>query len=531
MRGGDDSVYCRHGNVLCVQRRSVSPLPFSPKEKKGKPQTVTPILPNSQGPKTSRALSEKRKRPKSKKTPSETKVTPSQPSERMEQSHLVFSGTVPGPQDPVGNIQPMGTGLPSTVSDEGVAKTTPCLEGPRGDKDSEGNKPPADMEPQHTPVADLSWIGVDYQLPLKTVAEIQALLLSKDELDQESDEEVLEAVAKLDEDPDDSNSASSDDILERYDNTLPLTERQLIKYLRKVCDVLFCRITDDHWEKHEEAAVHYVNLKAEVERYFNKNISHRDDKLVDFFMNTIDKSTQAISDLYKGIQAITDLLKEIKEAAKDDHITAVKSLQESATNQDKNLREWAQSSEKLAWSMRSRLSEVERSQANLQVSMLSLMQNTHDMKSMMTEMYQAFKGQPPSAPSSSQTTTLALTDIPANVEGENIETVTEEPTTEVPVTEEPVVNQPIPEEGPSHTEGETANITFEGSSNHNPLTQLNNPDSNHKFKEEKEKKLQQEEAEKIGLDPKKVITQKSREVFKKAQADELKDLNLQRNEK
>ncbi|GJS58915.1 hypothetical protein Tco_0653699 [Tanacetum coccineum] len=350
MRGGDDSV------------RSVSPLTFSPKKKKGKPQSVTQTLPNSQGPETSGALSEKRKRPKSKKTPTETKVTRPQPSERMEQSHLVSSGTVPGPQDPVGNIQPMGMRLPSTVSDEGVAKTTPCPEGPRGDKDSEGNKPPTDMEPQHTPVADLSGTGVDYQvdetqstrlryksltknkgetssevepdlpkLPLKTVAEIQALLLSEDELDQESDEEVLEAVAELDEDPDDSNSASSDDILERYDNILPLTERQLIKYLRKVCDVLFYRITDDHWEKHEEAAVYYVNLKAEIERYFNKNISHRDDKLVDSSMNTIDKSTQAINDLYKGIQAITDLLKEIKEVAKDDHIVNEKIFETTNT--------------------------------------------------------------------------------------------------------------------------------------------------------------------------------------------------------
>nr|GEW67768.1 hypothetical protein [Tanacetum cinerariifolium] len=128
-------------------RRSVSPLPFSQKKKRRKPQTETPTLPNSQGPLTSVALSEKRKRPKSKKTPTKTKVTPPQPSKRMEQSHLVSSGIVPGPQDLVGNIQPMGTGLPSMVSSKGVAKTTPCPEGPRGDKDSEGNKRPADMEP------------------------------------------------------------------------------------------------------------------------------------------------------------------------------------------------------------------------------------------------------------------------------------------------------------------------------------------------------------------------------------------------
>nr|GFA26611.1 hypothetical protein [Tanacetum cinerariifolium] len=100
-----------------------------------------------------------------------------------------------------------------------------------------------------------------------------------------------------------------------------------------------------------------------------------------------------------------------------------------------------------------------------------------DMKSMRTQMYHAFKGQPPSAPSSSQTITLALTDILANVEGENIKTATEDPTTKVPVTEEPVVNQPIPKEGPSHTEGETTNIIFKGSSKSQPLTQLNNPHS------------------------------------------------------
>ncbi|GJZ52769.1 hypothetical protein Tco_0607654 [Tanacetum coccineum] len=55
---------------------------------------------------------------------------------------------------------------------------------------------------------------------------------------------------------------------------------------------------------------------------------------------------------------------------------------------------------------------------------------------MMTKIYQAFKGQSSLAPSSSVTPTLALTNIPANVEGENAtNTATEEP--------------------PSHTERET----------------------------------------------------------------------------
>ncbi|GKB98337.1 hypothetical protein Tco_0984474 [Tanacetum coccineum] len=64
--------------------------------------------------------------------------------------------------------------------------------------------------------------------------------------------------------------------------------------------------------------------------------------------------------------------------------------------------------------------------------MSSLKEDTHSIKTMMTEMYEVFKGQSPG----SITPTLALTHIPVNVEGENAaNTATEEP--------------------PSHTEGET----------------------------------------------------------------------------
>ncbi|GJY01466.1 hypothetical protein Tco_0359618 [Tanacetum coccineum] len=58
---------------------------------------------------------------------------------------------------------------------------------------------------------------------------------------------------------------------------------------------------------------------------------------------------------------------------------------------------------------------------------------------MMTKMYAAFQGQPSSAPSGSVTPTLALTDIQANIKGENANTT---------ATEEP----------PSHTKGETEQL-------------------------------------------------------------------------
>ncbi|GJR68841.1 hypothetical protein Tco_0014906 [Tanacetum coccineum] len=55
-----------------------------------------------------------------------------------------------------GNVQSTDKGLPSTVSDGGTVKTTLLPKGPHGDKDSEGFKPPADMKPLTTPIADLS---------------------------------------------------------------------------------------------------------------------------------------------------------------------------------------------------------------------------------------------------------------------------------------------------------------------------------------------------------------------------------------
>nr|GEU50771.1 hypothetical protein [Tanacetum cinerariifolium] len=57
------------------QRDSASPLPLASKPKKGKSQTVTSTLPKSQGPEASGALSKKSKKPKSKKTPAETKAS------------------------------------------------------------------------------------------------------------------------------------------------------------------------------------------------------------------------------------------------------------------------------------------------------------------------------------------------------------------------------------------------------------------------------------------------------------------------
>ncbi|GKB39522.1 hypothetical protein Tco_0884464 [Tanacetum coccineum] len=201
------------------------------------------------------------------------------------------------PQDSGGNKQPLDGDTTSTTPNEGTAKTMPHPEGSLGDKDSRGNIPPTNMEPIHTPIADLSWTGGKYRvdetqstrlryqsltknkgktssevepdtepLKLQTYADIKAFLLFDDELDKESDEEeVLVTRDDIDEDPPDdkevrtpstkqdqpepsdvqqSASDSSSPDLKKFDNILPLTERQLIKYLRKMPRVLFNRITE-----------------------------------------------------------------------------------------------------------------------------------------------------------------------------------------------------------------------------------------------------------------------------------------------
>ncbi|GKC67263.1 hypothetical protein Tco_1099861, partial [Tanacetum coccineum] len=211
-----------------------------------------------------------------------------------------------------------------------TAKTTPRPEGSLGDKDSGENIPPADMEQIHTLVANPSGTSAKYHvdetqstrlryqsltknkgktsskvnpdtepLKLQTYADIQAFMLSGDELDKDNDEEeVLAARDDMDEDPQDdkevrtpspkqyqpepshvqeSTSDSSSPDLKKFDNILPLTERQLIKY--------------------------------------------QTDKLVEASMSSLDKSSTTISDLYKGLNVIIELLKDISNAVKDDPAT------------------------------------------------------------------------------------------------------------------------------------------------------------------------------------------------------------------
>ncbi|GKA62827.1 hypothetical protein Tco_0762346 [Tanacetum coccineum] len=177
-----------------------------------------------------------------------------------------------------GKSQTVASTLPkditSTTFNKGATKTTPRPEGSLGDKDLEGNIPPANMEPIHTPVAGPSGIGDKYQ----------AFLLSKDKLEKESDEEeVLAPREYMDED------IQAD---EEVRTPSPKQDQPEPSY-------------------------------ASIDQYYDENITHRDqnNKLVEASLSSIDSSSTTISDLYKGLDVITQLLKDINNVIKDDPAT------------------------------------------------------------------------------------------------------------------------------------------------------------------------------------------------------------------
>ncbi|GKE41813.1 hypothetical protein Tco_1469097 [Tanacetum coccineum] len=404
-------------------------------------------------------------------------------------------GTNTDPKDSGGNVQPTDKGLPSMVSNEGTVTTMPLPEGPLGDKDLEGNKTPADMELINPTIVDLSGIGAKYQVDEtqstrlryrsltknkgKTYVDIQAFMLSDDELDKESDEEeVLAARDAINEDPQDD-------------------------------------------KEHEEAAVSYVDLKASIDQYYDENIANRDqtDKLVEASMSSLDKNSTTINDLYKGLDVITQLLKDINTAGFGFSVllSAVKSLRDYAFKQEEASTAWMKS------------------------------KDTSEIKFMMTEIYAAFRGQPSSAPSSSGTSTLALTDIQANVEGENANTTaTEEPPSHTEAT--PKIDKgkgiaTVSDDDPSKKLikpssivrpdlDEPVRVKFMINGKIVYLTEQEIQDywdKEEQIKKAKEEaklltmtkpeviKVVQEEAKKIGLDPKAIKGAKAGKVFKKAQ--------------
>ncbi|GKC83450.1 hypothetical protein Tco_1139167, partial [Tanacetum coccineum] len=289
------------------------------KEKKVKSHTVTPTLPKSQGHEASGALSKKRQNPKSKKTPIETQVTlPIGLMEGSEQSYLVSSSNILDPQDLERNIQLAGTGLPSTSLDKGIHKSQPFPENTTNDpKDSGNNAQPVDKDclPRLLMKTSSEVESDSETLQLTTFADVQALLLSDDEMVQESDEDDHESSHAQEQSDESDFNSSCPVVLKKYDNILPLTERQLVKCLQKLSRAIYDRISADYWDKHEEAAASYADLKASVEDYYDENVDHKDQtaKLVKETMKTLDNICKASIDeraiLLKALNRVSETLK------------------------------------------------------------------------------------------------------------------------------------------------------------------------------------------------------------------------------
>nr|GEY62777.1 hypothetical protein [Tanacetum cinerariifolium] len=101
-------------------------------------------------------------------------------------------------------------------------------------------------------------------------------------------------------------------VLKKYDNILPLTKRQLVKYLQKLSQALYDRITMDYCNKHEEDDASYADLGYSIEGYYDENVDHRDQT------NKLVKETiKIINNISKdGINERAKLLKTLNRVSK-----------------------------------------------------------------------------------------------------------------------------------------------------------------------------------------------------------------------
>ncbi|GJT56196.1 hypothetical protein Tco_0991250 [Tanacetum coccineum] len=153
-------------------------------------------------------------------------------------------------------------------------------------------------------------------------------------------------------------------------------------------------------------------------------------------MSYLDKSSNAISDLYKGLNIITKLLKEINNDVKDDLVVnkkisvATKTFTTISTNITEVL------SLVKGFDLSNLQSTVRDLQAHVLKQEVEFTSWTKSSPNMAWNLGSRLIGQSSSTPSSSVTPTLTLTHIPTNVEGDNeTNTTTEDPS--------------------SHTKGET----------------------------------------------------------------------------
>ncbi|GKA20038.1 hypothetical protein Tco_0699953 [Tanacetum coccineum] len=179
---------------------------------------------------------------------------------------------------------------------------------------------------------------------------------------------------------------------------------------------------------------------------------------------TLNKKVLEVHEAYTGISNnITELLS----LAKTFDFSCLKSLVETMKAdldaKIDHLATWAKYSTPMAWNVGSRLIKIEHTQALMKADLSSLKSDTLEIKSMMREIYQAFKGQSSTPSSSMPQTTLAITEGPANVGGNvsQANTDTKEPPshTKGGITSQPESSQVPQREGKGITTDEQLEST------------------------------------------------------------------------
>nr|GEU90178.1 retrovirus-related Pol polyprotein from transposon TNT 1-94 [Tanacetum cinerariifolium] len=271
---------------------SVSPPPLVTKPKKRKSQTVTSTSPKSQGIEASGALFKKSKRPTSKKSPTETKVTLPKPIEGSEQSHS-------------------GQRL-------------------------KGNKPPTDMERQNPTDVDLSRIGAEYQEDQTQSSRLRYQSLIKNE-GEPSYEWEPDTQPMLEDKPTSSTTphtkasdtdSSSDKIL-RKDQTDQLVEASISSFKKS------CTIINDL----------YKDLEVVTQLLKDITKSIKDDPA------TNKKTEEASETLAKIFTQTTDILSLVKSLNFSTLQSTIKNIQDHAFKQKEASAAWMKSSTNMAWNL------------------------------------------------------------------------------------------------------------------------------------------------------------------------------------
>ncbi|GJV60187.1 hypothetical protein Tco_1466287 [Tanacetum coccineum] len=286
------------------------------------------------------------------------------------------------------------------------------------------------------------------------------------------------------------------------------------------------------------------------------------------------KVLEATKAYTKNSTYLTELLTLIKKFYFQGLKSLVESLQSTALTQEEHLASWAKSSTFMAWNLGPRMTAVESSQSKIRSEISSLRKNTSDIKSMMIEIYQSFKGiisinnllslKGQQMLGRGENVTQANTEEPhSHTVGEHA-AMEEEPTNAVPITtfklteiptpkvividDQPEVQRKLVPESKEVRPDPDAPILMPCEINGNFFQFTDEQIQAHLDKEEKIKKaaeeakmlemiktevikVVQEEAEKIELDPKKIISAKACEKFKKAQDAEHQVLKREHSQK